>query len=49
MESAGVSVDTSSIAMLIFPFANCCRQYLQLAFVFAIVNLQSDTRDLLMQ
>lgn len=44
MESAAGSVDTSSVAMLIFPFANCCRQYLQLVFVFAVVNLQTDTQ-----
>lgn len=43
MESAGVSVDTTSLAMLIFPFANCCRQYLQIVFLFAVVNLQTDT------
>lgn len=49
MESAGISVDSTSIAMLIFPFANCCRQYLQIVFVFAVVNLQTDTRDQLMQ
>lgn len=49
MESAAVSVDTSSVAMLIFPFANCWRQYLQLVFVFAVVNLQTDTPDHLMK
>lgn len=49
MESAGISVATRSIAMLIFSFANCCRQYLQTVFVFAVVNLQTDTRDHLMQ